>query len=182
VSALVLDAEALSALARGGPHERTVRAAVAAALAESADVAVPAAVLAELYRGGGHDQAVDACLTREGGAAVARPIAPWPDASGSSWLRRDADRPTTSTPQWSPSVQPLVAAWCSPPTPGISRRSRAGARRSPSTAWADADHPALTVALVGSGDEGEHPQRRPPDPRFCQLSGVRIYAPISASL
>jgi len=71
VSALVLDAEALSALARGGPHERTVRAAVAAALAESADVAVPAAVLAELYRGGGHDQTVDACLAREGGVAVA---------------------------------------------------------------------------------------------------------------
>jgi len=70
VSALVLDAEALSALARAGPHERTVRAALAAALAEAADVAVPAAVLAELYRGGGHDQAVDACLAREGGIAV----------------------------------------------------------------------------------------------------------------
>jgi len=71
VRALVLDADALSALARGGTHERTVRAAVVAALAESADVAVPAAVLSELYRGGGHDQAVDACLAREGGVAVA---------------------------------------------------------------------------------------------------------------
>lgn len=78
MSALVLDAQALSALARGGPHERTVRAALAAALAEAADVVVPAAVLAELYRGGGHDQAVDACLAREGGVAVAptdRPLA-----------------------------------------------------------------------------------------------------------
>jgi predicted nucleic acid-binding protein len=71
MSALVLDAEALSALARGGPHERTVRAAVAAALVEVAEVVVPAAVLAELYRGGGHDQAVDACLAREGGVGVA---------------------------------------------------------------------------------------------------------------
>lgn len=69
--ALVLDAEALSSLARRGPHERTVRAALAAALAEDSDVVVPAAVLAELYRGGGHDQSVDACLAREGGIAVA---------------------------------------------------------------------------------------------------------------
>ncbi len=71
MTALILDAEALSLLARGGPHERTVRAALVAALAESADVVVPAAVLAELYRGGGHDQAVDECLAREGGIAVA---------------------------------------------------------------------------------------------------------------
>jgi len=70
MSALVLDAEALSSLARGGPHERSVRAALAAAVAERADAVVPAAVLAELYRGGGHDQAVDACLAREGGIAV----------------------------------------------------------------------------------------------------------------
>jgi predicted nucleic acid-binding protein len=67
----VLDAEALSLLARGGPRERTVRAALTAALAEEAEVVVPAAVLAQLYRGGGHDQAVDACLAREGGIAVA---------------------------------------------------------------------------------------------------------------
>ncbi|MDQ1426839.1 MAG: hypothetical protein QOK39_315 [Acidimicrobiaceae bacterium] len=70
MSALVLDSEPLSSLARGGRHERTVRAALVAALAEGADVVVPAAVLAELYRGGGHDQAVDACLAREGGIAV----------------------------------------------------------------------------------------------------------------
>ena len=71
MSALVLDAEALSLLARGGPRERTVRAALTAALPEEAEVVVPAAVLAELYRGGGHDQAVDDCLAREGGIAVA---------------------------------------------------------------------------------------------------------------
>lgn len=71
MSALVLDAEALSSLARRGPNERTVRAALMAALAETSDVVVPAAVLAEPYRGGGHDQAVDACLAREGGIAVA---------------------------------------------------------------------------------------------------------------
>lgn len=78
MSGLVLDAQALSLLARGGRHERTVRAALAAALAEGAEVTVPAAVLAELYRGGGHDQNVDACLGREGGIAVAptdRPMA-----------------------------------------------------------------------------------------------------------
>lgn len=71
MSALVLDAEALSLLARGGYYERTVRAALVAALAEGSYVVVPAAVLAELYRGGGHDQAIDACLAREGGIAVA---------------------------------------------------------------------------------------------------------------
>ncbi|MGH9126473.1 MAG: PIN domain-containing protein [Acidimicrobiales bacterium] len=71
MTVLVLDAEALSLLARGGPRERTVRSALTAALTERADVVVPAAVLAELYRGGGHDQAVDACLAREGGIEVA---------------------------------------------------------------------------------------------------------------
>lgn len=71
MSVLVLDAEALSSLARGGPRERTVRGALVAALAEASDVVVPAAVLAELYRGGGHEQVVDACPAREGGIAVA---------------------------------------------------------------------------------------------------------------
>jgi len=70
MSALVLDVEALSLLARGGRGERTVRSALTAALAASSDVVVPAAVLSELYRGGGHDQAVDACMSREGGLAV----------------------------------------------------------------------------------------------------------------
>jgi len=70
VTAVVLDAEALSLLARGGSGEATVRASLAAAVELGADVAVPAAVLAELYRGGAHDQAIDACLAREGGVDV----------------------------------------------------------------------------------------------------------------
>lgn len=78
MSALVLDSEALSSLARGGRHERVVRAALVAALEEATEVIVPAAVLAELYRGASYDQAVDGCLAREGGIAVAptdRPLA-----------------------------------------------------------------------------------------------------------
>ena len=70
MSALVLDSEALSSLARNSVHERTVRAALAAAIDEAAEVAVPAAALAELYRGGHHDQAVDSCLAREGGISI----------------------------------------------------------------------------------------------------------------
>lgn len=70
MSSLVLDAEALSSLARGGRHEATVRAALSAALAERTDVLVPAAVLSECYRGPQHDQAIDACLSREGGIGV----------------------------------------------------------------------------------------------------------------
>ena len=50
MTALVLDAEPLSLLARAGRGEASVRAA--------------------LYRGGGHDQAVDACLARQGGIDV----------------------------------------------------------------------------------------------------------------
>lgn len=70
MSCLVLDAEAMSTLARRGRHERTVRAALVAALAERVDVLVPAAVLAECYRGPQHDPAIDACLSREGGIDV----------------------------------------------------------------------------------------------------------------
>lgn len=78
MTALVLDSEALSTLARVGRHERTVRAAMVAAVDEAAEVVVPAAVLAELYRGGPHDQALDGCLAREGGIDIAvtdRPLA-----------------------------------------------------------------------------------------------------------
>jgi predicted nucleic acid-binding protein len=70
LGALVLDSEAVAALARGGDQERTVRAALTAASEESADVVVPAAALAELYRGVAQDQAVDACLGADGGIAV----------------------------------------------------------------------------------------------------------------
>ncbi len=78
VSALVLDSEAIAALARGGEQERTVRAALTAAADTATEVVVPAAALAELYRGVAGDQAIDACLGAEGGIAVIptdRPLA-----------------------------------------------------------------------------------------------------------
>ena len=69
--ALVLDAEALSSLARErGPRFREVRAALEAARRLQRDVVSPAVVLAELYRGPGHNQVVDACLSRETGINV----------------------------------------------------------------------------------------------------------------
>jgi predicted nucleic acid-binding protein len=70
IGALVLDSEAIAALARGGEQERTVRAAVTAAADASTEVVVPAAALAELYRGGAGDQAIDSCLGADGGIAV----------------------------------------------------------------------------------------------------------------
>ena len=74
----MLDSEAVSVLARGGVQERTVRAALAATIDTPSRVVVPAAALAELYRGVASDQAVDACLGLEGGIAVVatdRPLA-----------------------------------------------------------------------------------------------------------
>ncbi len=70
MSCLTLDAEPLSSLARGGRHEATVRAALAAALAEGVEVLVPAAVLSECYRGSRHDAAIDGCLSRQGGIGM----------------------------------------------------------------------------------------------------------------
>jgi len=78
VTALVLDAEALNALATGGAGEARVRAALTAAVNRSVPVLVPAVVLAELYRGAAHDQRVDSCLARQGGIEIAetdRPLA-----------------------------------------------------------------------------------------------------------
>jgi hypothetical protein len=80
VTALVLDAEALSGLARSraGLPPGAIHAALKAASEVGADVVVPAAVLAEQYRGGRHDQVVDSCLGRLTGIAVAdttRPLA-----------------------------------------------------------------------------------------------------------
>lgn len=63
---LILDAEALSALGLGrGSRFRMVRAALEAARRLHRDVVTPAVILAELYRGRGHNQTVDACLSRE---------------------------------------------------------------------------------------------------------------------
>jgi len=67
MSALVLDSEAFSALARArteGARPPRLHAALVSALASDADVLVPAAVLAEQYRGGRHDQITDSFLAR----------------------------------------------------------------------------------------------------------------------
>jgi hypothetical protein len=67
--ALVLDSEAVSRLSRvrrGQTAPGQVQAFLEAAFAVGAPVRVPAAVLAEQYRGGGHDQRVDAWLARLG--------------------------------------------------------------------------------------------------------------------
>jgi predicted nucleic acid-binding protein len=63
---LVLDAEAVAALldARHA-GERVVRQAMEAARRLRRDVAVATVTLAELYRGAGHNQALDALLARE---------------------------------------------------------------------------------------------------------------------
>jgi predicted nucleic acid-binding protein len=80
VSTLVLDSQAFSVLARArpGPQHATVQAALRAAVDTGADVLVPAAVLAEQYRGGAHDQVVDSYLGRSTGITVGdttRPLA-----------------------------------------------------------------------------------------------------------
>jgi predicted nucleic acid-binding protein len=72
MTALVLDSEALSQLARTRADADLVRVhgAIRAADAAGRCVLVPAAVLAEQYRGGSHDQTADACLARYPGIAV----------------------------------------------------------------------------------------------------------------
>lgn len=68
---VVLDCEALSSLARPrSRRSKEVRAAVEAARRLRREVIVPAVVLAELYRGAGRNQVVDACLARETGLMV----------------------------------------------------------------------------------------------------------------
>lgn len=69
--ALILDSEALATLG-GRPCRRQeeVRAALRAAALMQREVIVPAVILAELYRGPGRNQAVDACLARETGIRV----------------------------------------------------------------------------------------------------------------
>jgi len=73
VTVLVLDAQALWLLAQTqrGKQPGAAHAALTAARDAGADIVVPAAVLAELYRGHGHDQAVDAYLNRRTGIMVA---------------------------------------------------------------------------------------------------------------
>jgi hypothetical protein len=77
-SVVVLGPEAVTALVRGGEQERIVRATLTVAREDSTEVVVPAAALAELYRGVAQDQAVDGCLGSEGGVTVIptdRPLA-----------------------------------------------------------------------------------------------------------
>jgi predicted nucleic acid-binding protein len=67
MAVLILDTEALSALAR--PHEdpvrhQRVRAAMRSAQRRERPVRVPSAVLVELYRGGGTDEPIDRELSR----------------------------------------------------------------------------------------------------------------------
>lgn len=67
MAVLVLDGEALSALARPNANQlrhQRVRAAMRSAHERNFPVRVPSAVLVELYRGGGTDEAIDAVLAR----------------------------------------------------------------------------------------------------------------------
>lgn len=67
MAVLVLDSEAVSALARPGQdlerHQR-VRAAMRSAHNRNVPVRIPSAVLVELYRGRGTDEAIDGVLAR----------------------------------------------------------------------------------------------------------------------
>jgi predicted nucleic acid-binding protein len=70
---VALDAEAFNALA--GPdsvRKQRVRRILRAAQRLGRDVLVPSLVLAELYRGRGHNSLVDACLARERGSLDSR--------------------------------------------------------------------------------------------------------------
>lgn len=68
---MVLDAEALSGLARErGPRFREVTTALEAVRRLQRDVVATAIILAELSRGPGHNQVVDACLSRQTGIRV----------------------------------------------------------------------------------------------------------------
>jgi len=68
--ALILDSEAISRLARPSLRKRDIAEVhefLTAAIATRSPVRVPAAVLAEQYRGRGYDQPVDALLSRHEG-------------------------------------------------------------------------------------------------------------------
>jgi predicted nucleic acid-binding protein len=70
---LVLDQAAVHALGvPGSVHRRQVVNAMKAAVRLRRETVVPTVVLAELYRGGGHNQFVDALLSREEESIVLR--------------------------------------------------------------------------------------------------------------
>ena len=65
---LVLDAEAVNALLDSRhPAERKVRRAMEAARRLRREVAIATGTLAEIYRGAGHNQSLDALLARQSG-------------------------------------------------------------------------------------------------------------------
>ena len=72
MKSIILDSEAISLLARPAQPSRKKRVQewIEAAKVTGAAVVVPAAVLAEQYRGGSHDQLIDACLSRYPGIEV----------------------------------------------------------------------------------------------------------------
>lgn len=75
MNVVVLDSEALSVAARRHPVERhaVVHAALTAARNLRKPVLMPAAVLAEQYRGRGFDAAIDAFLSQNGSGIVIVP-------------------------------------------------------------------------------------------------------------
>ncbi|MGD9995570.1 MAG: type II toxin-antitoxin system VapC family toxin [Ilumatobacteraceae bacterium] len=93
MAVLVLDSEAVSALARPrtdpARHDR-VRAAMRSAHLRNAPVRIPAAVLVELYRGRGSDEAIDVVLAR-GFAQVVTTGARMARIAGHLLARIDAD-------------------------------------------------------------------------------------------
>lgn len=63
---VVLDQRAVEVLARSAsPAKRRVRQIMEASTRIRHEVVVPTVILAELYRGGGHNQMIDAMLSRE---------------------------------------------------------------------------------------------------------------------
>ena len=102
---LVLDAEAVNALLDPGhPAERKVRLAMEAARRLRREVAIATGTLAELYRGAGHNQALDALLAgNQGmGCCCVIPTVPWLASSERYSPRRVPVRRSSRTPIPSP--------------------------------------------------------------------------------
>jgi predicted nucleic acid-binding protein len=73
VLAVTLDSEALAAVAdRANPRHRRVMRYLEAARRLDRPVMVPTVILAELYRGPGHNALLDACLSRDAEALSLR--------------------------------------------------------------------------------------------------------------
>ena len=73
MKSLIFDSEALSRVARlssNAAKMKLVTPYLKSAYREGTPILIPAAVLAEQYRGGGHDQAIDAWLSRNSEFAI----------------------------------------------------------------------------------------------------------------